>query len=65
MFFCRARNVVGVSLITESGDIDAIHLMGVAGLQVVFADGHDRGVFPWAYLRAIAEGQAMNHITAL
>lgn len=27
---------------------------GVAGLQVVFSDGHRRGIFPWEYLRQLA-----------
>jgi DUF971 family protein len=27
---------------------------GVAGLQLVFSDGHRRGLFPWAYLRELA-----------
>jgi len=29
---------------------------GVAGLQLVFSDGHGRGIFPWAYLRQLATG---------
>jgi DUF971 family protein len=27
---------------------------GVAGLQLVFSDGHRRGLFPWEYLRQLA-----------
>jgi DUF971 family protein len=27
---------------------------GVAGLQLVFCDGHRRGIFPWEYLRELA-----------
>jgi DUF971 family protein len=27
---------------------------GVAGLQLVFSDGHRRGIFPWEYLRQLA-----------
>lgn len=26
---------------------------GVAGLQLVFSDGHRRGIFPWGYLRQL------------
>jgi DUF971 family protein len=29
---------------------------GVAGLQLVFSDGHRRGIFPWQYLRQLASG---------
>jgi DUF971 family protein len=27
---------------------------GIAGLQLVFSDGHRRGIFPWEYLRQLA-----------
>jgi DUF971 family protein len=27
---------------------------GVAGLQLVFSDGHRRGIFPWEYLQQLA-----------
>lgn len=59
---CRARNTVGLRLVGESGDVVQLALMGSTGVQVIFADGHDRGVFPWAYLRSIAEGRAREHI---
>jgi DUF971 family protein len=28
--------------------------LGSTGLQVVFSDGHERGIYPWSYLWAIA-----------
>jgi DUF971 family protein len=28
---------------------------GVAALQPVFSDGHQRGLFPWAYLRELSD----------
>jgi DUF971 family protein len=30
------------------------------GLQLHFSDDHNRGIFPWAYLREIAESQPAN-----
>ena len=30
--------------------------VGVVGLQLVFSDGHRRGIFPWEYLRQLAGG---------
>lgn len=27
------------------------------GLQLVFDDGHDRGIFPWIYLKRLARNQ--------
>lgn len=32
-----------------------IRPMGGSGLQLVFSDGHQRGLFPWRYLRELAE----------
>jgi len=31
----------------------AIHPVSDKGLNLVFSDGHGRGIFPWAYLRAL------------
>ncbi|WP_068637234.1 DUF971 domain-containing protein [Thauera butanivorans] len=28
------------------------------GLNLVFADGHDRGIYPWAYLRELGDERA-------
>jgi DUF971 family protein len=35
--------------------LDAIHAVGDKGLNLVFSDGHGRGIFPWAYLRELAQ----------
>lgn len=29
--------------------------VGAYAVNLVFSDGHDRGIFPWPYLRALAE----------
>jgi DUF971 family protein len=34
--------------------LDDIRVVGDKGLNLVFTDGHGRGIFPWAYLREIA-----------
>jgi len=34
--------------------LDDIRLVGDKGLNLVFTDGHGRGIYPWAYLREIA-----------
>jgi DUF971 family protein len=36
--------------------------MGTSGIQVIFADGHDKGIYPWPYLQAIAANRAMELI---
>ncbi|NRR28748.1 DUF971 domain-containing protein [Oxalobacteraceae bacterium] len=28
-----------------------LHLVGAYGLQLVFSDGHEKGIYPWVYLR--------------
>jgi DUF971 family protein len=56
---CRARDVVGKQLINESGKIEGLKLMGSTGVQIIFSDGHDRGIYPWGYLRAIANDDAL------
>ncbi len=56
---CRALGHTGVDIITDNYDIERIHPMGSSGLQIVFKDGHDKGIYPWAYLKAIAEDRAL------
>jgi DUF971 family protein len=43
-------------------DVETISLMGGVGLQVIFKDGHDRGIYPWGYLHAISQGTAMEFL---
>jgi DUF971 family protein len=31
-----------------------VQLLGSSGLQCVFSDGHERGIYPWPYLHALA-----------
>lgn len=43
-------------------DLDnSLHLTGVTAIgqyaiNITFSDGHDRGIYPWSYLRALANG---------
>lgn len=47
---CRAHQVRGeLVLIAHDVCIERINNQG-AGLQLVFSDGHERGIFPWQYL---------------
>ena len=34
--------------------IDGADPVGAMGLNIRFSDGHDRAIYPWAYLREIA-----------
>ncbi|MGY2491046.1 DUF971 domain-containing protein [Cupriavidus sp. CP313] len=49
-----ARRAGRAPVISPLLRLQAIHPMGEFGLQLVFEDGHDRGVYPWQYLRALS-----------
>lgn len=34
--------------------IVAVHPVGRYALNLIFSDGHDRGIYPWGYLREVA-----------
>lgn len=47
---CRAARIRGyISLVNDDVKLLAINSMGY-GVQMVFSDGHDRGIYPWGYL---------------
>jgi len=54
--FCRADRLRGRHWPEDSGiRVRAARSMGY-GLQLVFSDGHDRGIFPWPFLAGLASG---------
>ena len=47
---CRAHQARGeLVLIAQDLHIKQVNNQG-SGLQLVFSDGHERGIFPWQYL---------------
>ena len=61
---CRCSGCLHVS---RSGDqlapdteisILELRQIGSTGLQAVFSDGHERGIYPWSYLNAIVRTAA-------
>lgn len=34
----------------------SMKVLGSTGVQMIFSDGHDRGIYPWSYLRQMAGG---------
>ena len=40
-----------------------IEPLGTIGIQLFFSDGHERGIYPWAYLRRIADGPVATGFT--
>ncbi len=59
---CRARKVVGISVINVSSELADVTLMGHHSLHVKFSDGHERGIYPWAYLYAISQGRGIEYL---
>ncbi len=57
---CRCATCTHLSRSGARAQMDAqitlelVAEFGVAGLQLVFSDGHRRGIFPWEYLRELA-----------
>lgn len=50
---CRAARIHGhISLVNDNVEIVEINSMGY-GIQLVFSDGHDRGIYPWGYLKEL------------
>jgi DUF971 family protein len=52
---CRAARIQGrIALVDADVKLIAINSMGY-GLQLVFSDGHDRGIYPWGYLHELEQ----------
>lgn len=60
---CRCADCVSIAAIGTLLDqpetafrIASVAGVGGYGIQIVFQDGHDRGIYPWGYLRELAIG---------
>jgi DUF971 family protein len=52
------RQVEGIELaLPPDLHVAAIEPVGNYALRLFFSDGHDRGIYPWSYLRELAEQQ--------
>ncbi|MCU1716648.1 DUF971 domain-containing protein [Pseudomonas sp. 5P_3.1_Bac2] len=50
---CRAGRLAGrIDLASSDVQITAINSQGY-GVQLVFSDGHERGIYPWSYLQGL------------
>lgn len=55
---CRAFRLQGLNPVVSSAiRLLEVHPQGY-GLQLVFSDGHERGIYPWDFLAGMAEGLA-------
>ncbi|PQV46678.1 DUF971 domain-containing protein [Paraburkholderia sp. BL21I4N1] len=64
---CRRLRIAvgktGATAYAQDVVVTEIQPMGY-GVQLVFSDGHDRGVFPWPYLQALPEIESTAVLTA-
>ena len=53
---CR-RERIDRDAVPDTGDttIAEVRLVGDHALNITFSDGHDRGIYPWSYLRELAQ----------
>ncbi len=49
----RRRHGPGVARAEETLRLVRMEPVGEHGLNLAFSDGHDRGIYPWAYLREL------------
>ncbi|MDR6710497.1 DUF971 family protein [Pseudomonas hunanensis] len=48
---CRAGRLRGgIGVVRDDVRVERIEAQGY-GVQLVFSDGHERGIYPWRYLR--------------
>ena len=53
------RQIDGIELAIAPGlHVAAVESIGNYALRLSFSDGHDRGIYPWSYLRELIEQQA-------
>lgn len=58
---CEYQRRMGQGIEPDNGNdgdkilIASITPIGAIGLQFSFSDGHDRGIYPWAYLRELSQ----------
>lgn len=53
---CRRNRQLGtISLLDADIAIDNLNIHGVSAMQFHFSDGHNRGLYPWSYLRQLCE----------
>jgi DUF971 family protein len=60
---CRALGATeALAAAAAAALLQAVHPVGNYGVQLVFDDGHDRGIYPWVYLRELAQAQAPRRV---
>ena len=47
---------------TEGLTISEIRSVGLYAINLVFSDGHDRGIYPWSYLKELSYERIMRSV---
>jgi len=51
---CRSTRLLGgIAMVDADVRVERIEPQGY-GVQLLFSDGHERGIYPWSYLRTLA-----------
>jgi DUF971 family protein len=61
---CEKQRIDGRPVTTSETppEVTAIDVVGQYALNVKFSDGHDRGIYPWAYLRSLEAAAAARYV---
>ena len=62
--FCRSARQKNAEQNIDDVRIVALNPMGY-GLQLIFSDGHDRGIFPWLWLSRLSAQEPVNQIVLM
>lgn len=52
--FCRAKRIKQIKIEDQNVEVTAMFDQ-VYGAQICFSDGHDKGIFPWDFLKEFAK----------
>ncbi|MET3431150.1 DUF971 family protein [Herbaspirillum seropedicae] len=60
----QRRSTMQPGLAQSAAYLVTIHPVGQYGIQLVFSDGHERGIYPWPYLRSLMQSFAQGDQTS-
>lgn len=56
---CQSQRLRGLAPVADGAvQLTALHAVGSYGVQCVFSDGHQKGIFPWVYLRTLGAAES-------
>ena len=63
---CQSQRLLGSTPQTppQESRVDQVRMVGNYGLQLTFNDGHERGIYPWPYLRALCDVPSTMQVVA-